>query len=268
MILVQACVNLRDARSENRIVVLSYNIHHGEGIDQQFDLERIAEVINSASPNVVSLQEVDNKTRRSKGIDQAKELARLTNMKYIYGSSMAYDGGEYGNAVLTTLAVKESKVIPLPGEPRSALCVTLKAPGKGSDFIFVATHLDAQKTLSLSSLAFIEKGLKSYKDLPIILAGDINATPGSPTMLAFEKTWLNATHQKDLFTVPVKNPSKQIDYILYRPLEDWKIVQTKVLDEATASDHRPILAVLEFHSASNGKEKIKPPNKPDAGDGK
>ncbi|MCK5850964.1 MAG: endonuclease/exonuclease/phosphatase family protein, partial [Kiritimatiellae bacterium] len=261
------CANSKDARAENRIVVLTYNVHHGEGVDQQFDLERIAEVINSVSPDIVSLQEVDNKTTRSKGIDQAKELARLTNMTSVYGSSMDYAGGKYGNAVLTKLPIEGSKTIPLPGEPRSALCVTLTTSGKHSPaarFLFVATHLDAQPRFNY--VALIEKLFDSDKDLPAILAGDLNAIPRSPTMQEFNKTWQNATSQKGLYTVPVNNPSKQIDYILCRPLERWRTVETKVINETVASDHRPILAVLELLPELKKKTKTISPNKPDADD--
>ncbi len=231
------------------IRVLSYNIHHGEGIDGKLDLERIARVIKSASPDIVSLQEVDKRTERSQGVDQAKELARLTGMKYAYGPSMGYDDGKYGNAILTKFIIANSKTIPLPGEPRSALCVTLKTFGTHlpvKRFLFIATHLDTKKTPRIASVPLIEKLFDSNPDLPAIIAGDFNATPESPTMEALGKTWKSATHRKDLFTFPVAKPSKQIDYILCRPAGQWKVVSTKVLDEAIASDHRPILAELQF----------------------
>ena len=38
--------------------VMSYNIHHGEGTDGEFDLQRIADVINARRPDLVALQEV------------------------------------------------------------------------------------------------------------------------------------------------------------------------------------------------------------------
>jgi endonuclease/exonuclease/phosphatase family metal-dependent hydrolase len=47
-------------------------------------------------------------------------------------------------------------------------------------------------------------------------------------------------------TVPVTKPLRQIDYILVRPKDRWKVVETQVLDEAAASDHRAILAVIEL----------------------
>ena len=120
------------AGSGHAIRVLCYNIHHGAGMDGELDLKRIARVIKSASPDIVSLQEVDKQTERSHGVDQAKELARLTGMQYAYGASMPFQGGEYGNAVLTTFPIRASETVPLPGEPRSALCVTLSLPDDDS----------------------------------------------------------------------------------------------------------------------------------------
>ena len=39
---------------------------------------------------------------------------------------------------------------------------------------------------------------------------------------------------------------RQIDYILVRPKERWKVIKTQGLDEAVASDHRAIFAVIEL----------------------
>jgi endonuclease/exonuclease/phosphatase family metal-dependent hydrolase len=51
--------------------------------------------------------------------------------------------------------------------------------------------------------------------------------------------------------VPVGKPILQIDYVLFRPSGRWKAIDTQVIDEAIASDHRPILAVLELVPASD-----------------
>lgn len=73
--------------------VLSYNIHHGEGVDGKFDLERIAKVIQSVNPDLVALQEVDRNTTRASDVDQAQELAELTGMHMAYGKALDYQGG-------------------------------------------------------------------------------------------------------------------------------------------------------------------------------
>jgi hypothetical protein len=53
-----------------RLRVLCYNIHHGRGTDDKVDLPRQAEVIRALKPDLVALQEVDYKTRRTGGVDQ------------------------------------------------------------------------------------------------------------------------------------------------------------------------------------------------------
>ena len=57
--------------------VLTYNIHHAAGTDGKVDIERIARVIQSAKPDLVALQEVDQATKRSGGVDQLARLAEL-----------------------------------------------------------------------------------------------------------------------------------------------------------------------------------------------
>lgn len=227
-----------------RVVVLSYNIRHGQGLDGKTDLERIAQVIRSVSPDIVSLQEVDKQTKRAKGVDQAKELGRLTGMDHAYCASLPLQGGEYGNAVLSKHPIKEVTRLPLPGEPRSALCVRVEMTNKLS-FTFIATHLDLTEKARLESLPLIEKHFHAAPDAPAILAGDLNAHPESTTLLALGKSWKNATDSTGFFSFPSKAPNEQIDFILYRPANAWRVVETQVLNEPVASDHRPILAVLE-----------------------
>ena len=48
-----------------QIRVLSYNIHHGAGVDGKLDLPRIAGVITAVKPDLVALQEVDRNTERA-----------------------------------------------------------------------------------------------------------------------------------------------------------------------------------------------------------
>ncbi|MGG4342090.1 endonuclease/exonuclease/phosphatase family protein [Paenibacillus lautus] len=72
---------LADGKGEGKEVsttVMSYNIHHGVGLDEQLSLQRIAEVIRDSGAEIVVLQEVDRfYGERSDFQDQAKELAGL-----------------------------------------------------------------------------------------------------------------------------------------------------------------------------------------------
>lgn len=242
------------AHGTQRIRVLSYNIHHGEGTDGKIDLERIAKVIRSVDPDVVALQEVDRGTRRTGGVDQPKELARLTGLVAIFERNITYQGGDYGNAVLTRLPVKRHRNHALPshyaGEQRGVLEVELEVGRDGGKqpLLFLATHFDYRPNDSerLASVQAIEQFLAERAKMPAILAGDLNALTGSPTLKNLRLHWGVAGADDLLFTFPAEEPQRQIDYVLFRTVERWKVLDTRVLAEPVASDHRPIFAELEL----------------------
>jgi len=230
------------------IRVLSYNIRHGEGMDNRIDLKRIAEVIKSASPDLVSLQEVDYQMERTGGIDQAKELASLTGLNAVFGPAIIRRNARYGNAVLSRHPVADVRNYPLPGarEPRSVLSVDINISPHTPEkeiIAFLATHLSLHEESRLRSVSFIEAILPDTQT-PALLLGDLNARPESPTLDAFRKVWANATEGQSLITLLPK--PVQIDYILFRPAEQWKIIRTWVIDERIASDHCPLVADLEL----------------------
>ena len=47
------------------------------------------------------------------------------------------------------------------------------------------------------------------------------------------------------FTFPSRDPVKRIDYVMIRPPERWRVVESRVVEEEAASDHRPLLVVLQ-----------------------
>jgi len=243
--------------------VLTYNIHHGAGMDQRLDLARIAEVIKQARPDLVALQEVDVQTGRSNGVDQAAELSRLTGMHGAFGKAMDYDGGQYGVAVLSRFPLIEVENFPLPNkpprapptaeqreqlhEPRAALAVRVRPTGAPTDIWFASTHLDhLSSEMRICQAEKIGSSLAAKANLPAILAGDLNATPRSATMVLLSKFWTDTAAKEPAPTAPAGEPRSKIDYVLFRPAEQWRTAEVRVLDEAVASDHRPFLAVLEW----------------------
>lgn len=245
-------------RGPLRLRVLSYNIHHGEGVDHKVDLPRIAEAIKSVNPDLVALQEVDRGVRRTAGIDEPQELARLTGMEVVFEKNIRYQGGDYGNAVLSKLPIRRHKNHPLPsfyeGEQRGVLEVEVETAVPGQSILFLATHLDYRPADEerLASVKFINDLVTSAEGQPALLAGDLNAKPDSTTLRGFKKLW-TSVNDRVLPTFPVEKPTRQIDFILSYPAECWKAVETRVLDEAVASDHRGIFAVLELTLIDSNK---------------
>src|SRR6188508_1637024 len=81
--------------------VMTYNIHLGGlGTDGKRDLDRIADVINAANPDIVALQEVDKNVPRSGNVNEMSVLGQLTGMQWYFGKTRNLDGGEYGNGIL------------------------------------------------------------------------------------------------------------------------------------------------------------------------
>jgi endonuclease/exonuclease/phosphatase family metal-dependent hydrolase len=229
-----------------RLVVLTYNIHHGEGMDGRIDLNRIGRVICDATPDLVALQEVDSLTTRSGGVDQAATLAAITGMYVIYGPAFDFDGGKYGNAILSKWKPDEVECTALPGEPRSLLKIRIRPPQSPEPIYFFATHLDTDSLPRRASVPLIAQALPAASTALCLLAGDMNAGPDSPTLEALRKDWTLPEGIAALATFPVDTPERQIDFVMVRPALRWTIVSATVLQEEVASDHRPLRMVLEI----------------------
>lgn len=231
------------AAGELRLV--SYNIHHGQGMDGKLDLARIARVIKKHQPDFVALQEVDNKASRSGKVDQAAELAKMLGMKHVFGKCINLGGGGYGNAILSKHPILETHVHKLPskGEARVALEIVTEVSGKKLSFISV--HLDHQSNAQrLSQVQAIEKSLATQKH-PILMLGDFNAKPSSEPMIFLKKFWRVIPKTGSPLTCPADQPDIEIDYIVSRGFTDPK-ASSYVGEESTASDHRPLFGVVAW----------------------
>ena len=233
-----------------RLRILSYNIHHAEGVDGKLDVPRIAQVILSVDPDLVALQEVDKNTIRTGKVNQDIELSRLTKMNSVFGSNITFQGGQYGNAILSKFPIIKNKNFLLPnvdsGEQRGLLQSRIQISNK-ENVLFFSTHLDHRRsdTERLASAKAINQIISLDNKSPAILAGDFNDVPDSPTLKELGKVWLR-TNKKIFRTIPASKPSRQIDYIFVQPKERWKIIESQVLDEDTASDHRAIFSIIEL----------------------
>ena len=244
LLLFLAALGSLAARPAGELRVMCWNVHHGVGEDGKLDLARIAAVIRAQKPDLVALQEVDNKCRRSRGVDQAAELARLTGLHGAFGKAMDHEGGEYGQAILSRFPIGETRVHRLPGdgEPRIAFEAEVKVEGKPLRLITV--HLDHQQDARrLKQAETLAKALEKRPG-PVILAGDFNDVPGSPTLTAFGLPWQAVAKRGPVFTCPAKDPKVEIDHIVLRGVEASS--PAEILPEAAASDHRPLVVTLRM----------------------
>lgn len=228
--------------------VLCYNIHHGEGTDCKVDLPRLATVIKAARPDLVALQEVDRNTRRTGGVDQTAELAKLTGLHGRFGKQIDYEGGEYGQAILSRFPTGELTVHWLPGMPdrERRIAASARVIVGGREIMFVTTHLHHQRREFRESQAAELNKLFGHGDKPVILAGDLNATPDEKPIAILAEKWTMTNPKPPALTYPSGMPTKRLDYVLCRPASQFVVVSSSVIDEPVASDHRPVLTVVEM----------------------
>ncbi|MBB5437418.1 endonuclease/exonuclease/phosphatase family metal-dependent hydrolase [Pedobacter sp. AK017] len=238
-----------------KIKVMTYNIHIGNPPSKPagiVDLPAIAAVIKAQDPDLVALQEVDVNTNRSgTSLDEAKELARLTGMNYFYTKAIDYDGGQFGDAVLSRFPILESKGYELPvtaklgGETRSVALITVEK--EGQRFLFASTHLDhltAEDNRMLQATELV-KIVKTFT-LPLIIAGDFNATPMSNplTILRQELSW--GCKSSCPLTFSAQKPGSTIDYVMMRPAEKFNVLSYVTVNESYASDHLPLVTEIQL----------------------
>jgi endonuclease/exonuclease/phosphatase family metal-dependent hydrolase len=118
-------------------------------------------------------------------------------------------------------------------------------PGSGRELVFSGIHFYRTEEERLAQARSLMDALSDEHGL-VVLAGDFNSTPGSPVMVLLETEWTTIPKEGSPFTFSSVDPVREIDFVLVRPKDGFKILEHRVLDEQVASDHRPIFLVLEF----------------------
>lgn len=221
---------------------MTYNILHGATTKGDFNLDAIAQPIQDLNPHFVAMQEVDFRTNRARKYDLVTELGWRTKMAPLFARAMPYDGGEYGEGVLSKYSFISTRNYPLPhsmgSEPRAALSVIVSTPS-GDTLQFVGTHLDHVRN-SPDRIAQAKELVKLFADspYPTIIAGDLNATPDSEAMKILFKAFTPASSpEKAKYTFPSDHPRIKIDYVLYSHGHNWEVGMTKVVCDTYVTDH-------------------------------
>jgi len=253
--LLAGCSGWRSDSAGRTLRVLTYNIHHGEGLDGKVDIERIAKVIRDARADIVALQEVDRGVERTRRIDIMTMLADMTGLTYAFGKNIEYQGGDYGNGVLTRFPILEERnhhyTMIRDGEQRGLLQLVLDV--RGQEIVIMNTHIDYRPDDAerVSNVGELRNIARRYLPRPVIVCGDFNDLPASRTVNLMKEDFLDtweAVGQGDGFTYPAATPEKRIDYIfITNPTTGGSLVlrpiSAKVL-RSDASDHIPLL--VEF----------------------
>lgn len=232
----------------SHLVLASYNIHRGVGLDRRHDLDRIADVVAEIAPDVIGLQEVIREPGRAHA-DQAGYLAARLGMEVVMGVTRAHGGGTYGNALLTRLAIRGVATFDLSRhgrERRGALRVDLEADGA---LLHVFNcHLGLGLRERREQLGLLGAFIRQSSGLagPRVLMGDFNEWHRGPITRELRAEFLSPMRRLRR-THPAVFPLFRLDRIYWdRALEGETFRPHRSRLSRLASDHLPVVARLRL----------------------
>jgi endonuclease/exonuclease/phosphatase family metal-dependent hydrolase len=226
----------------------------------------IGVVLAAAEADIVCLQELAGDEHEPHG--HARCLAAPLGLFAASSVGPFFEGRSVANGVLSRWPILHADQVPLPdGEgrpgPRNALVATIDAPF--GPVTVVSTHLHhrldgstvrQRQTRALAELVAMRRG-DPETAFPLILAGDLNATPDSDELrllngrAARGDTWSSANP----YVSDSAWPGRRLDYVLVswprpRPIGNparARLAGVQPVDGVYASDHYAV--VVDLHTA-------------------
>ena len=232
------------------IRIMTYNLHNGFNTKGKLNMEEIAQVIESNNPDIVALQEVSRGWVVSGRVDMLAWLSQRLHMPYVFGPTA---DPFWGNAILSRYPILAYSREDLP--PRSlfilrGFIVALIDIGNRERLKVIATHfhhLEGQTDIrQLQSQAILDF-LDGIDNNHTVLLGDLNAEPTDQEILMLQQARLRDAAAKMnpelAYTFTSDNPYQRIDYIWIS--SDLRIIEDAQVPLSTASDHLPVVAVID-----------------------
>jgi endonuclease/exonuclease/phosphatase family metal-dependent hydrolase len=233
-----------------RLVVGTWNIHRCVGRDGREDPDRVACVIGQLDTCAIALQEVDGGAQG--GGDQLPMLAEATGLEPIEGPTLRNDRGAYGNALLTSLPIRDVRRLDLSVagyEPRGALDVTLEACS--GRLRVVATHLGLARSERRIQVTRLLTALEGHDGSPLLLLGDLNEWAPRTGTLRLLRTRFERLPARATF--PSRRPVLALDRIGASPATLLQAIEVHRSAEArVASDHLPLRGFLNPNVDTDG----------------
>ncbi len=226
----------------DELLVVTYNLRYAEAISET--IATFQSVDPLAAADFILLQEMDEV-----GV---AALARALGYDYVYApASVAEDGDDFGNAILSRWPLSDPQKLilpglhPLTGQQRTATRATARAGG--SDILLYSTHIEivtAPVALRMEQMAAVLADVPGAAER-VIIGGDFNTVTGEGVQtLAEQYAAGNLDH-----ATPGLGPTltrfglrpSAADHLFTRGFD---VVDAGVLGDVSASDHFPVWARL------------------------
>lgn len=235
--------------------IVTYNIHSCNPPSKpgECDINAVAKAIKDINPDIVFLQEVDKNTGRNGNYDdQAAAIGKAAGLNNTQFFPARVQGkGFYGVAILSKYKIEDIKIHLLPKYPdleqRVLGTAVIKLTSK-ERIVAAVTHLQHNDHENrVDQIKEIIQILNS-ETRPVILGGDFNEkTTATDFFEPFDKAFTRTCIGYDCpNTFPAVNPSSIIDFLAFKPATAFSVNSHTIVNETYASDHLPVVSVLEF----------------------
>lgn len=228
----------RHAGPADTLRLVSWNVREGRAGDGAVDAGAVARALAAARPDVALLQEVGRGSVTGGGLDLAEYLSRTLGMGYAWAPE---GGGATGNLVLSRLPLSAVRTGALAGDggPAGSYASAAVALPSGKRVTVLTTRLPHEAAGRRPRLAAL-LGRWGHAT-PAVLAGDLNAQPGSPEIASVQAAGLASAQdgrgQAGAATAPSAGSASRPDWVFGTP--DVEFLGF-ALPPAGVSDHLPL----------------------------
>lgn len=228
-----------------RLRVATFNIRHGSNLSGQRSLRMLAAACKALDADILGLQEVDRRRRRSRMRDSAGYVAGRVGARHVFGVALRRGlVGGYGNALLARGELDDVEVRPLPGtgEQQHRVAVLAQVSVREVEVSVAVAHLQHRpprfRHLPPEAPAQLEAVLAALRSRPAprLLLGDLNLQ--EETVLPLLETAGFAPADTGP-TFPVDEPRARVDWIA---VDGLVVEHAYVAAAAEISDHRAVVA--------------------------
>jgi endonuclease/exonuclease/phosphatase family metal-dependent hydrolase len=245
-----------------KLRVLTYNVHKCiGGMDRRYDPRRISDTIAHYAPDVVLLQEVDDRAERSNRDRQVDVLGELGGFHHRawFSNVKVRGGGEYGNAILSRYPLVEVRNVDLtvpPKKRRSVLHAHVRVRHEGVDRTIHVYNMhlglaEYERRIQIQTFLDSHPFAGLHEGTPVVVGGDLNDVWGRIATMLSPAGFRGAERRHRTF--PAWAPMRGLDGIYVRGKVDLLGVHRGEIDLARrASDHRPLYADVIVGESDHG----------------
>ena len=216
--------------------VATWNVEHARRADGVADVELAGRTVASLQADVVGLQELDVRARRSDRVDQPAAIATVAAMRVEFAAARRMGVlGRYGVALLSRSLIDDVEVVRLPGAGERRVALLARTHGVS----VAVTHLSRVRDDSARQLDVLLDHLLA-RPAPHVLLGDLNRRDHEVGALTDRGLTVTGGPRTD----PSDAPRLRIDHVAVSA--DLTVVGTDVPSVAV-SDHRPLVVDIEGH---------------------